>query len=300
MTTKKHYISRFINHPFVMVLPYITLFTLIILIPILISAFFSLTEFDTIQAPTFISFTNFMNLITNDQVFLNKALINTIIYALVVGVGGYILSFLLAWLLAQVTPRLRTIYTIAIYSPSITGGVMLAVIWRVMFSGDRNGYINHILLETGLITMPIDFLQNPDFLFLTVLFVGLWSSAGLGFLAMIAGVLNIDKTLYEAASIDGIRNRWQEIFYITIPSMKPQMLFGAVMSFVGAFNISGIATALSGGAVPPDYAGWMIIDHANDFGFTRFEMGYASAVTVVLFIIVIIFNRISYRLFKND
>ena len=144
---------------------------------------------------------------------------------------------------------------------------------------------------------PIQFLSDADILFPIMIIVSLWSSMGLGFLAMLAGVLNIDRSLYEAAAIDGMRNRWQEIFFITIPSMKPQMLFGAVMAIIGTFNSAGLAAALAGGVTPPQYSGWLIVDHANDFGFTRFEMGYASAVTVILLLVVVMFNQISYRLF---
>jgi len=292
-------IHKILNHPMAFLLPYVTLFTLIILLPTIISAFLSITYFNTIQVPVYASFRNFINLFTTDTIFLQKAISNTFKYAIIVGTLGYIISFLLAWLLAQITPRIRTLYTLCIYSPSITGPIMMGVVWKVVFSGDQAGYINFALLEIGMIKEPIQFLQNPDLLFPIVIIIGLWSSAGLGFLAMLAGLLNIDRSLYEAAYIDGIKNRWQEIFYITIPSMKPQMLFGAVMAIVGAFNISGVAVALSGGPTPPQYAGWMIMDHASDFGFIRYEMGYASAVTIVLFTIVILFNRISYKLFGN-
>lgn len=291
---------KILNHPYVFILPYIFMFTLVILIPIIISALLSLTRFNSIGMPTFVGFKNFVDLLTNDSTFLTKAISNTFIYAVVVGIGGYLLSFFLAWMLSQVTPKMRVFYTLCIYSPSITGAVMMDVVWRSLFSGDQSGFINYMLISLNITGEPIQFLQDPKFLFPIIIVVGLWSSAGLGFLAMLAGLINIDKTLYEAATIDGIKNRWQEIFYITIPAMKPQMLFGAVMAVLGAFNISGLASSLSGGQAPPDYAGWMIIDHANDFGYTRYEMGYASAVTIILFIIVVIFNRISYKLFKTD
>ncbi|NLG82595.1 MAG: sugar ABC transporter permease [Bacilli bacterium] len=288
------------NHPYFFLFPYAFLFFLIILLPTIVSAVLSLTYFNTIERPRFISFKNFVNLFTADNVFLQNAIANTFAYAVIVGSLGYIFSFILAWLLAQVTPKIRTLYTLCIYSPSITGGIMMTIVWKVMFSGDQAGYLNHLLLELGLIKEPIQFLQNPDLLFPIVIVIGLWSSAGLGFLAMLAGLLNVDRSIYEAAYIDGIKNRFQEIFYITIPSMKPQMLFGAVMAIVGAFNVSGIATSLSGGTTPPQYSGWLIMDHALDYGFNRYEMGYASAITVVLFIIVIIFNRISYKLFGSN
>ncbi|WP_008826925.1 carbohydrate ABC transporter permease [Haloplasma contractile] len=290
---------KILNHPYMFVLPYALLFFLLILLPTMISGVLSTTYFNTIQAPSFVGFKNYVNLFTADSVFLQKAVPNTFKFAIIVGPLGYMLSFALAWLLAQVTPKVRTIYTLCIYSPSITGPIMMGIVWKVLFSGDQAGYINYFLMKFTPIKEPVQFLQDPNLLFPIMIIIALWSSAGIGFLAMLAGLLNIDRTLYEAAYIDGIKNRWQEIFYITIPAMKPQMLFGAVMAIVGAFNISGVAAALSGGTPPPQYTGWMIMDHASDFGFIRYEMGYASAVTVMLFAVVIFFNRISYKLFGD-
>lgn len=292
-------LARFVNSPWMFIMPYVLLFSLIILLPTLVSAGLSLTYYNTIQFPKFIYLKNYVDILTKDTIFLQSAIANTIKWGLIVGPAGYILSFMLAWLMAQVTHKWRTFYTLCIYSPSITGPIMMSVVWRVIFNGDQSGYINYILLNMGVVSNPINFLQDPNLLFPIMILIALWGSAGIGFLAMIAGMLNIDRTLYEAAYIDGIKNRWQEIFYITIPSMKPQMLFGAVMAIVGSFNVSGVAAALSGGNPPPQYVGWMIMDHAGDFGFIRYEMGYASAIATILLVIVMIFNRVSYKLFGN-
>lgn len=296
MNKKKR--KRFTQSPYLFIAPYATLFILIIAIPVIAAIVLSFTAFNTIQAPEFVFLQNYVDLFTGDSVFLQKALPNTIIFSVIVGPIGYMMSFGLAWMLAQVPHKARTIYAVIIYSPSITGPVMMANVWRIVFSGDELGYLNNFLLNTThLIDTPIQFLQDANILFIIMIIVSLWSSMGLGFLAMLAGVLNIDRSLYEAAAIDGMRNRWQEIFYITIPSIKPQMLFGAIMAIIGTFSSAGLASALAGGTAPPQYAGWLIVDHASDFGFTRFEMGYASAVTVVLLFIVILFSKISYRLF---
>lgn len=290
--------NSFMQSPYVFIAPYAFLFILIIALPVIAAIILSFTSFNTIQAPEFVFLQNYVDILTGDAVFLQKALSNTIIFSIIVGPIGYMLSFALAWMLAQVPHKARTIYAVIIYSPSITGAVMMANVWRIVFSGDELGYLNNLLMNTlGVIDSPVQYLQDADILFTIMIIVSLWSSMGLGFLAMLAGVLNIDRSLYEAAAIDGMRNRWQEIFYITIPSMKPQMLFGAVMAIIGTFNSVGLASALAGGTAPPQYAGWLIVDHANDFGFVRFEMGYASAVTVILLLIVVLFNQISYRLF---
>lgn len=291
-------LKKIMQSPYMFVAPYAALFILIIALPVVAAVFLSFTSFNTIQAPVFVGLKNYVDIFTGDAVFLQKALSNTLLFSVIVGPIGYMMSFMLAWMLAQVPHKARTIYAVIIYSPSITGAIMMANVWRVIFSGDETGHLNNFLINgIGLIDSPIQFLQDADILFPIMIVVSLWSSMGLGFLAMLAGVLNIDRSLYEAAAIDGMRNRWQEIFYITIPSMKPQMLFGAVMAIIGTFNSAGLASALAGGTAPPQYAGWLIVDHASDFGFVRFEMGYASAITVILLLIVVFFNQISYRLF---
>ncbi|MEW9050036.1 MAG: sugar ABC transporter permease [Neobacillus sp.] len=294
---KRELFNNVKDSPYLFIFPYAAIFTLLIILPVLVAVLLSFTYFNTVQLPEFTGFKNYIDLFTGDTVFLQHAISNTLLYSVIVGPVGYMLAFFLAWMLSQVPHKIRTIYTVIIYSPSITGPIMMAVVWRVLFSGDQTGYINYWLMEWNIIKEPLQFLQSPDLLVPIMIFIGLWGSMGVGFLAMLAGLLNIDKSLYEAAYIDGIRNRWQEIFYITIPSMKPQMLFGAVMAIIGTFNASGIAAILSGGTPPPQYAGWLIVDHANDFGFIRYEMGYASAVTVVLLLVVVFFNKISYKLF---
>lgn len=176
----------------------------------------------------------------------------------------------------------------------------MTVIWKVLFSGDQLGYINNILMQLGIITEPIIFLQSKTWLLPVMIIVALWSSMGVGFLSMLAGLLNIDPSLYEAAHIDGIRNRVQEMFYITIPSIKPQMLFGAIMAIVNAFKQSAIGVQLSGSNPTPNYAGQLMVNHISDYGFTRYEMGYACAVSVVLLVIIWVFSKGARKLFKED
>ena len=290
------------NTSYLFIAPYALIFTIFVVLLIVIAIILSFTYYDTVNAPYFIGLKNYINLFTQDAEFMQYALPNTIEYAIIVGIGGYLLSFVIAWILSQIPRRLRNILAIIIYSPSLTNGILMSVVWKVLFSGDQRGYLNYILLNMGVINEPMQFLQSPEWIFGIMIFVGLWSSMGIGFLAMLSGILNIDREIYEAAYMDGIKNRFQEIIYITIPSMKPQMLFGAIMSMVGTFNAYGIASALSGSLPPPQYSGWLIVDHMNDFAFTKMEMGYASAVSVVLLLLVLIFNRLCYKLFgtKGD
>ncbi len=279
---------------------YALLFIIFIVVPVLAAVILSFTFFDTIQLPHFIGLQNYINLITQDDTFMRYVLPNTIQFAVIVGPGGYALAFLLAWVLAQLPKIPRTLFALVLYSPSMTSGVAMAVVWKTLFSGDQIGYLNSLLMNIGLVQEPIQWLQSPQYLMTIMIVVTLWSSMGIGFLAMLAGILEINPELYEAAALDGMSSRWQEIFYITIPSMRPQMLFGAVMAIVGTFQAGAIGVMLSGSNPTPQYAGQLIVNHIEDYGFLRYEMGYAAAVSVVLLLMVLLFARVSNRLFASE
>ncbi len=283
--------------PYIFLAPYLIMFAIFIVIPIIVAIALSLTNFDTIQTPEWAGFLNYINLFTSDSIFMQNVLPNTITYALIVGPGGYVLAFLLAWAIAQLTRIPRTILALILYSPSLTAGTAMQVLWRIIFSGDRTGYINAYLIEWGLINQPITFLSSADYLLPIMIVVGLWSSMGIGFLSMLAGVMNGNDELYEAGAIDGIKNRAQELIYITVPTMKPQMLFGAVMAVVNTFNNGMIGVQLSGSNPTPGYAGQLIVNHIDDYGFIRYEMGYAAAVSVALLLIIMLFSKVANKLF---
>ena len=226
----------------ILLAPYAILFIIFIVIPTVSAMGLSFTYYNTIEAPRFTGFDNFVDLFTNDEVFMQHILPNTVVYAICVGIGGYLLSFLLAWALSQITKGPRTILALIIYSPSMTGGVLLSTVWSVIFNGSESGYLNYALMKLGIIDTPVVWLSSEKYLLAIVIIVTLWSSMGIGFLSMLSGILNVNEELYEAAYIDGVKNRFQEVIYITIPSAKPQMLFGAVMAIVNTFQSAGIGT----------------------------------------------------------
>ncbi len=278
---------------------YIILFAIFILLPVIMAVLLSFTNFNGVSSPKFIGMQNYITLLTRDEIFMQKVLPNTIKFSLIVGPLGYILAFMLAWMLAQIQIIPRTVLALIIYSPSMTVGAAMQAIWLTIFSGDARGYLNSFLISTGLISQPIQWLQSPKYLMLIMIIVSIWSSMGVGFLAMLAGILNIDPEIYEAGYIDGISNRFQEIIYITIPSMKPQMLFGAVMSVVSTFQAGWIGVALSGSNPTPQYAGQLIVNHIEDYGFLRYEMGYAAALSVVLLLFIYIVSKFVWSLFSE-
>jgi len=280
--------------------PYFLLFTVFIVLPVIMAMLLSFANFDAIQFPTFAGLRNYVNLLTQDEVFMQNVLPNTLKFSILVGPGGYALSFIVAWMLAQIPHRPRTVLALIMYSPSMTAGVAMSVLWSIIFSGNANGYLNSLLLRFNFIIEPIQFLQSPEYLLNIMIIISLWSSMGVGFLAMLSGILNINQEVYEAAYIDGMSNRFQEIFYITIPSMKPQMLFGAVMAVVGAFQGGAIGVALSGSNPTPQNAGQLMVNHIEDYGFLRYEMGYAAAISVMLLLLIYIFSRVATKLFGDN
>lgn len=271
-------------------LPYALIFCIFILIPVALAVILSFTNFNAIEWPDWVGFLNYITLLTNDEVFMQHVLPNTVVYAVVVGIGGYVLSFILAWALCNLSKGPRTVFALILYSPSMTTGVAMTVLWKVIFSGDQTGLLNSWLMSLGIITEPIIWLVSADYVLPIVIIIGLWSSMGIGFLSMIAGILNADESLYEAAAIDGVKNRFQEMIYVTIPQMKPQMLFAAVMAIVGAFQNGAISSLLVGNP-SPSYASQLLVNHIEDYGFLRYEMGYAAAVSVALLLIVQIFSK---------
>jgi multiple sugar transport system permease protein len=284
----------------ILLTPFLILFLTLIILPIVCAIGLSFTDYNGMETPDITFWDNYIRVFSKDAVFMQKILPNTIIYAVLVGPGGFILAFFMAWLLSQLSDVPRTILAVVLYLPSMTAGVTVSTVWAVIFSGDRTGYLNSLLLRLNLIQSPITWLQNEDTLMPIMIIVALWSSMGIGFLSILSGIMNVNKELYEAARLDGVKNRVQEALYVTIPSIRPQLLFGAVMAVVNAFNSAGLGVQLSGSNPTPGYAGSVIVNHIDDFGFIRYEMGYAAALSVVLLLIISLASKVAYKLFGDD
>lgn len=281
---------------YLFIAPFVILFLLFTIVPVTMAVGLSFTYFNAIEFPTFAGWMNYQSLFSQDLVFLRDVLPNTFKFALFVGPVSYMLAFLLAWLISQLPRTVRTVYALAIYTPSLTMGVAMVIIWQVMFTGDRTGYLNALLLRWNIIDSPILFVTDKDYLMNVMITVSIWSGMGVGFLALLAGILNIDRTLYEAARIDGMKSRLQEIMYITIPMMKPQMLFAAVMSLSQTLKAGDIGVQLSGQNPTPGYAGQLILNHVQDYGFIRYELGYASAVSVIMLLMMLLITKLCWSL----
>ncbi len=268
--------------------PYALLFFTFFILPIATSIFYGFTYYNILEPARFVGFQNYINLILQDEVFLTSVK-NTFVIAVITGPVGYILSFMFAWFINELPKWLRAIAVVVFYAPSIAGNAYS--IFSIIFRGDAYGYLNSILLNLGIIDAPLLWLTNPAYIMPVLIFVILWMSMGTGFLSFVAGFQGIDKSMYEAGYVDGIRNRWQELYHITLPSMKPMLLFGAVMSITSAFNVCDVPRALAG-YPSTDYAARTVVTHLFDYGFSRFEMGYASAIATLLFLVMILCKKV--------
>ncbi|WP_223285290.1 carbohydrate ABC transporter permease [Paenibacillus sp. PL91] len=283
------------KHSYILLAPYMVLFAVFTILPVIISIVLSFTYFNMLEFPKFIGWQNYTRLFLEDDVFL-IAVKNTILFAVITGPISYIACFVFAWIINELSPKVRAVMTLVFYAPSISGNVFF--IWLMIFSGDRYGIANGLLLKLGFILEPLQWLKTEAYIMPIIILVQLWLSLGTGFLAFIAGLQTVDSTLYEAGAVDGIKNRWQELWYITLPSMRPQLMFGAVIQLTTAFAVADVSIALAG-FPSVNYAAETIVTHLIDFGTTRFEMGYASAIATVLFMIMVGSNLIVQKLLRK-
>ncbi len=272
---------------YLFMLPYLVIFFLFQVMPVLVSIVLGFTNFNVFEAPDFIGLGNYLKMFLNDDLFMT-ALANTLVLTLITGPIGFILSFAVAWMVNEFNPKLRSLLTFLFYVPSLTGG--LSAIWLIIFSGDQYGILNGVLMSLSVIFEPIQWLTDTDYMMGAAIIIAIWMSLGTSFLSFVAGFRTVDEKLYEAGAIDGIKNRFQELWYITLPSMRPQLMFGVVMSITSTFGISTVITQIFG-FPSTGYRLYTLVHMLQDYGGQRFEMGYASAIATILFIIMISLNQ---------
>lgn len=266
---------------YIMLAPFAVLFCLFIILPVIVAVVLSFTDYNMFDHLSFVGFKNYELLILDDDIFWT-AMKNTLVFALIVGPIGYFMSFFAAWVLNQI--KFRNAFALAFYAPSITSGIAMSSVWLYIFSGDRYGLINNALISFGIVDDPILWTQDPKYILTVIIIISIWMSMGTGFLVFLAGLQNVDVTIYEAGAIDGINNRFQELKYLTLPQIKPQLMFGAITAVTNSFGVFDVAVAVAG-MPSPNYAGHTVVAHLYDYAFIRFQMGYASAIATILFIL---------------
>ena len=275
---------------------FFVLFFVFTIVPVFQAIYQSFTQYDMINPAKFVGLNNYKLLFMDDDIFI-IAIKNTMIFACITGPVCFLLSFLLAWVINQL--KGKTLFALGFYAPSVLSSVAISVVWLYFFSGDRYGLINNILINIGIISSPIQWTTDANYILGIIILVQIFTGMGTNFLVFLAGFQNLSKEISEAGKIDGIKNAWEDLRYIVLPQMKPQLLFGAINAVVAAFGVYDIAVAVAG-FPSTNYAGHTIVGHLYDYAFIRFEMGYASAIAVILFFITFIFGRVVTRLLRSD
>ena len=295
MKNKKKFALNRESTSYLMMAPFLLLFTVFTLAPVFITFVISFTNYNVLETPKFVGWQNYIDLFVHDEIFM-KSVSNTLVYAIITGPAGFILAFIMAWILNEMQSTMRAVMTFIVYIPSISGTAF--VIWKLIFDGDVYGYANSILMNFGFIDEPVQWLTTEKYILPIIIIVQLWMSMGAGFLAMRAGFSSVDGSLYEAAAVDGIKNRFQELFYITVPAMGPHLMTAAVLQITAMFANSSVSENLVG-SPSTNYAGHLIIQHLNDYSSVRFQRGYAAAISVILFIMMISMNKLVLKLLNR-
>lgn len=280
---------------YTLMIPFMLMFFVFTILPVIVALVLGFTDFNMLQTPSWVGFDNYLRLFTEDDIFM-IALKNTLIFALITGPIGYMMCFFFAWMISELAPIPRAILTVIFYAPALSGQAY--TIFNFIFSGDQYGLINSLMMQLGLSNEPIAWLTTADYIMPVLIVVQLWLSLGTGFLAFIAGLQGLDISLFEAGMIDGVRNRLQELWYITLPQMLPSLTFGAVMQIISSFEVGGISTALAG-FPSAEYAGQTIIVHIQDYSSTRFELGYACAIATFLFLLMLFAKKLVGKVLAN-
>ena len=280
---------------YIMIAPYFILFFFFTVLPVAMAVGFSFTYYNMLEMPTFVGWKNYIKLFLEDDIFM-KSLKNTLLLAVVTGPVSYMLCLLFAWIINEFKGKLRAFLTLIFYAPSICGNAY--IVWNLILTGDRYGYLNGVLLKLGILDEAVQWMQTEKYVLPFLIVVQLWLSLGTGFLSFIAGLQTVDKSMYEAAALDGVKNRWQELWYVTLPAMKPQLMFGAVMQITSSFAIADVSLNLAGNP-SVNYAGATVVTHLLDYGTTRLEMGYASAIATILFLLMVGSNQLVQKLLRR-
>jgi len=280
---------------YLMFFPFAILFFLFTILPVVSSIVLSFFRYDMICSPKWIGLDNYLRMFVEDEVF-PKTVLNTLKFAVVTGPVSYILAFLLAWFINEFNTGLRNLFSFLFYAPTLVGGATM--IFQVAFSADSYGYVNNLLITLGLIDTPINWFRNVSYNFPILVIILLWSSLGVSFLSNIAGLQNVNTEIYEAGAIDGIKTRWHELWYLTLPSMKEILLFGAVMQIQATFSIGAAISTLAGYPSVENSVD-TIVSHLSDVATVRYEMGFAAAISVFLFVLMAITRIIIGKIFNS-
>ncbi len=274
------------------------LFFIFQLAPVFISFFLSFTHYDVVHPPRFAGLANYKNILFNDPLFW-KAIGNTVLYVIGVVPIGICMSLLLAVAIDQKI-KFKNFFKSIFFLPTVTAIVAVSVIWKWLYAGAKYGLFNHLIMKLGF--QPIDWLTSPTWTLPSIMIMSIWAGVGYNMILFLAGLQTIPQVMYEAAEIDGA-GFWRKFFHVTLPLLKPTIVFVGMMSFIFSFQVFEqvyIMTGGQGGIGGVLNSGLTIVAYLYDKGFQQFQMGYASALAYIIFLCIFMLTMVNKRLMRSD
>ena len=282
---------------FLFIAPVVLLFVIFVVGPLIASLYWSFTEFNGLQAAKWVGLSNYKNIFFNDPRFW-KSVRNTILYTAGVIPAGIVLSLFLAIAVDQ-RIRFKNFFQVIYFIPSVTSVIALSVIWKWLFAGEKYGLINYFLILLGL--KPVDWLMSPFWTLPAIIIMSIWAGIGYNMILFLAGLQTIPTTIYEAADIDGA-SVWDKFWNITLPLLKPTMVFVVIMGFIASFQVFEriyIMTESEFGIGGVLDSALTVVAYLYDTGFRKFQMGYASALGYIVFAVIFLITIINVRFVKS-
>jgi putative chitobiose transport system permease protein len=278
--------------PYLFLVPALVLLGIFVLYPIVAVVWYSFTDYDIVRPPVFVGLDNFARLIDDETFWL--ALTHSLVYLIVTPIL-IVLSILLA---IVVNRRLRGIhiYRALYFVPAVSGSIAIGLSWRWLF--DRTGFINSVLQSWGVIDQPIQWLTTPAYVLPIAMLLTIWAGIGYYSVIFLAGLQNIPDELYDAARIDGCSDL-QKHRYVSIPALRPQIVFVAVISSLAALKVFDeiyVLTNRSGGILD---SGTTMVFYLWQQAFQQSNAGYASAIAIVLLGVTLAFSIVNVRLLER-
>lgn len=256
------------------------LFFVFQLAPVFISFLWSFTRYDVIHPPVFVGLDNYKNILFNDPLFW-KAIGNTLVYVVGVVPIGICFSLILAVAIDQKI-KFKNFFKSIFFLPTVTAIVAVSVIWKWLYAGEKYGLLNYLIMKLGF--QPIDWLASPAWTMPSIMIMSIWAGVGYNMILFLAGLQTIPHVMYEAAEIDGA-GFWKKFFHVTLPLLKPTIVFVTMMSFIFSFQVFEqvyIMTGGQGGIGGVLNSALTIVAYLYDKGFQKFQMGYASALAYII------------------
>ncbi len=289
---KERSLNKYQGWALLFTLPCIIFFFIFFVFPAVIGVQYSFTNYNGIKRMDFIGLENYITLLTDAEFY--RTVLRTAKYVIIQVPLGFAVSLGIAMLLTSDMVKGKSIVRTLVYWPTLLSTIMVGLTWRWIF-GENFGLINYVLQALGM--AKIEWASNGTAAFITTIIAEVWANAGFAMLIFIGAIEQVDDKLHEAAKIDGV-NKWQDFWYITLPSIKPISFMIILTSIINAFKVFASVVTLTGGGPGTDTT--YMIQYIYRTGFEQLKIGYSSAASMLMFLLLLLFSIVQFKYTKSE